>query len=615
MTGPGTTFADDRPPTDEAHAISGGAWPNLKGTMPVVGVGVTSFHDREMVMPLSTLDPALRARPSYLGQTDDAAPDVKTITYKNVPTITSGAGSDYNSVSLGNSSSSVHPTFGSLAYRTLSWYGSRRFIQQLVDPQASRAPGYMDNNWPQYMRPNSTLYDDRPGTDPSQAVAGASWPTLKGIHTLPGIGQHSYHDRETAQPLSALDPMVRARPTYLGQTEPATTDVKTIAYKNVATISSGPGSSGSNSKPELRRVLPPPPPNEFMTRPDLAGGGFQYHAWQSDVGDGLAADPQASRAPGYKGDVWPQYMRPNSTWDDDRPGSDPSLAVGGGSWPTLKGMIPMPGIGNISFHDRETTQPLTSLDPMVRARPTYRGQVEPNTTDVNTITYKNVATLSSGPGSSGTNSKPAMRRTFPPPPPNDYMTRPDLEGPLHYMNDHGPWVYDHGPGRYTGVGDGLEVDPQASRAPDYSANNWPQYMRPDSTWGDAPDPSLVLDCQESVHPGYEQQNAQYVTRGHGSRCQGFPRAVDPTSRPATDEWGAVHGWDSNVGDMTTHNPAFSRASQTLTDTGSQFGWQRTWDPRGQRVMDDAPTGVVSDVQGSNTNPASRPPSVDWNFSR
>jgi len=665
MTSPRTTFNDDRPPTDESQAIAGAAWPNLKGSVYAEGVGTMSFHDREMAVPLSTVDPALRARPSVYGQNEQVDPKITTITYKNVPTSTAGPGSDYNNTytpppptmapttaaPTSARRAATHVTYGSeyenvniqsqdYVAKTL-WQGQIRFTQQFADPRGSRAPGYLTDTFPQYMRPNSTLWDDRPATDPSESIAGASWPTLKGIHRTPGVGNLSYHDRETAQPLSALDPMVRARPTYLGQVEPATADVHTITYKNVATKSSGPGSSGTNSNPEIRRVLPPAPPNDYMTRPDLAGTGFNYHAWQADVGDGLAADPQSSRASGYTDDVWPQYTRPNSTWDDDRPGSDPALAVGGASWPTLKGLIVMPGIGNISFHDRETTQPLSALDPMVRSRPTYRGQVEPNSTDVHTITYKNVATTSTGPGLSGSNGQASIFRTFPPPPPNEYMQRPDLtafptaaptsarRSEPEYTHGYGPWLYSSGPGNYTGVGDGLEVDPQASRAPDYAGNNWPQYMRPDSTWGDAPDPSLVLGCQQAVQPGYEQPNAQYFTRGAGAGCQGFPTAVDPTARPFSDEWGAQNNalYDSLVGNMTiatgdqvapNHNRSTvsnapqSRASQAPTlDAGSQFGWERTWDPRGQRVMDAAPAGVISDDQGSSTPTHWRPESPDW----
>merc|ERR1712072_972508 len=93
--------------------------------------------------------------------------------------------------------------------------------------------------------------------------------------------------------------------------------------------------------------------------------------------------------------------------------------------------------------------------------------------------------------------------------PTEMMTRPDLTssigGDPDYTHKHGPWAFGFGPGRYTGVGAGLEVDPQASRAPEYSGNNFPQYLRPDSSWGDAPDPGILLDCQQAVQPGSEQQ--------------------------------------------------------------------------------------------------------------
>ena len=209
--------------------------------------------------------------------------------------------------------------------------------------------------------------------------------------------------------------------------------------------------SGKQNTPEIRRILPPPPPNEQMTRPDLQGGGFAYHTFQSNVGDALAADPQASRAPGFTNDVWPQAMRPSSVKHDDRPATDPSLAVGGASWPTLKGMISIPGVGKLSFHDRETVQPLSALDPMVRARPTYRGQVEPATTNVRTITYKNVMTTSLGAGLSGAQNQPNIAS----------LSISSINESPHAKT--------------------LIFDAQASRAPMYWADNFPQYTHRGST--------------------------------------------------------------------------------------------------------------------------------------
>jgi len=88
--------------------------------------------------------------------------------------------------------------------------------------------------------------------------------------------------------------------------------------------------------------------------------------------------------------------------------------------------------------------------------------------------------------------------------------------------------------------------------------------------------------------------------------------MDPTARPLSDSWGAVNGYDSVVGDMTT--VAFqSRASQASIDAGSQYGWERVWDPRGQRNMDEMPTGVVSNNQGSSTPRDMRSESNTWSY--
>jgi hypothetical protein len=244
-------------------------------------------------------------------------------------------------------------------------------MSTVPDPQASRAPSYLEDTFPQMINPSDVVGEwtttalsvdrpiiaERPSTDGSTAVAGGSWPTLKGFVTVAGVGTTSYHDWETAQPLKARNPDERGRPTLLSDTLAA--DNARVLYGNQFDLNLNTGSTHDNDATSVAD-------------------------WQ--VQPRRATDPRYSRAPSYWDDNWPQMTSPSSTdgrWTTtalsiglpisaDRPKTDGSTATAGGSWPTLKGIEVHAGVGNSSYHDREASQPLIAANPDERPRPSYK---------------------------------------------------------------------------------------------------------------------------------------------------------------------------------------------------------------------------------------------------
>ena len=423
-----------RPATDPSTVAEGSSWPTKKGLVTVNGVGTTSYSDWERSQPMST-----------------------------VP-----------------------------------------------DPQASRAPSYLEDTFPQMINPSDVVGEwtttalsvdrpiiaERPSTDGSTAVAGGSWPTLKGFVTVAGVGTTSYHDWETAQPLKARNPDERGRPTLLSDTLAA--DNARVLYGNQFDLNLNTGSTHDNDATSVAD-------------------------WQ--VQPRRATDPRYSRAPSYWDDNWPQMTSPSSTdgrWTTtalsiglpisaDRPKTDGSTATAGGSWPTLKGYETIRGIGNLSYHDREASQPLIAANPDERPRPSYKA----DTLNEDYYGHQFDYDLRTGETHSTDSTMTATRQTQ-------------------------SW---------------RAPDRRFSRAPSYDTDNWPQGTTSSSTPVDsrpATDDSTIangesrpnLHGQEMIHPyhGNPGNNNLSPDSQGGAFENTFPDPAD--SRSASwdqDSWPQMQG--------------------------------------------------------------------------
>merc|ERR1711998_344939 len=133
------------------------------------------------------------------------------------------------------------------------------------------------------------VHADRPLTDGSTALAGGSWPTLKGAVQVSGVGVMSYHDREASQPLKAHDPAERNRPTYVADA------LSGDYYGNTFDKALGTGATVASD--------------------DSLGAARRTQSWQQH-------DAQFSRAPSYWNDNWPQGVTSSSSSDASRPFTD-----------------------------------------------------------------------------------------------------------------------------------------------------------------------------------------------------------------------------------------------------------------------------------------------------
>merc|ERR1712006_51055 len=112
---------------------------------------------------------------------------------------------------------------------------------------------------------------------------------MGGIVEVPGVGNLSFHDRETAQPLTAADADERKRPTYDTDAQKFVLYSKQFDYH----LRTGATAAQDSNSTAARRV----------------------QEWEQP-------EVRFSRAPSYGQDNWPQSTTPASSNDSSRPPTD-----------------------------------------------------------------------------------------------------------------------------------------------------------------------------------------------------------------------------------------------------------------------------------------------------